>query len=399
MEFNFTSSIFYRLIFTLIFLIALFTPTLQETKDSIIITNEVELLLKNEFSDYRVEPLIVEEEVEKSDVEKYLLINLKSNNKNDYQVQLEIDSQNWPIDFSTDQCIFSLVYKSVNETTSHNVICLESYHEIFEPNVTLRINRRKLDTPISIRVRNVISGCSESTQLREIISKPNMPRIYHKSNNDCIYRIINSVKETMLNLTVVKFPSVDKPLCNRFVKISGTKTRNDLTGDTQIIFDSYENYKQFNSNVYLVNKYSILRVANCYENTDPIEIEIEHITRNSFTGSDVKSFIVDSREKMGDKKLNYFSQEIHNQKSNSKVSCFLQKYTAKQVNGHCRSKLIIYGVNNFNNLIWYNHSCNSLGLLDHPIEFKDIKIVYIQFNVFDDEHNEVQLNLLKTTIT
>jgi hypothetical protein len=91
---------------------------------------------------------------------------------------------------------------------------------------------------------------------------------------------------------------------------------------------------------------------------------------------------------MGDKKLNYFSQEIHNQKSNSKVSCFLQKYTAKQVNGHCRSKLIIYGVNNFNNLIWYNHSCNSLGLLDHPIEFKDIKTVYIQFNVFDDEHND-----------
>lgn len=52
MEFNFTSSIFYRLIFTLIFLIALFTPTLQETTDSIKITNEVELLLKNEFSDY-----------------------------------------------------------------------------------------------------------------------------------------------------------------------------------------------------------------------------------------------------------------------------------------------------------------------------------------------------------
>jgi hypothetical protein len=283
MEFNFTSSIFYRLIFTLIFLIALFTPTLQETTDSIKITNEVELLLKNEFSDYRVEPLIVGEEeeekvVEKSDVEKYLLIYLKSNNPNDYQVQLEIDSQNWPIDFSTEQCIFSLVYKSINETTNNNVICLESYHEIFEPNVTLKINRRKLDTSVSIRVRNVISGCSEATQLREITSKPNMPRIYHKSNNDCIYRIYNSVKETMLNLTVVKFPSLDKPLCNRFVKVSGTKSRNDLTGDTQIIFDSYENYKQFNSSVYLVNKYSILRVANCYENTDPIEIEIEHIT-------------------------------------------------------------------------------------------------------------------------
>ena len=40
MEFNFTSSIFYRLIFTLIFLIALFTPTLQETTDSIKIKNE-----------------------------------------------------------------------------------------------------------------------------------------------------------------------------------------------------------------------------------------------------------------------------------------------------------------------------------------------------------------------
>ena len=288
MEFNFTSSIFYRLIFTLIFLIALFTPTLQETTDSIKIKNEVELLLKNEFSDYRVEPLIVEEEevevVEKSDVEKYLLIYLKSNSPNNYQVQLEIDSQNWPIDFSTDQCIFSLVYKSINETTNNNVICLESYHEIFEPNVTLKINRRKLDTSVSIRVRNVISGCSESTQLREITSKPNMPRIYHKSNNDCIYRIHNSVKEAMLNLTVVKFPSLDKPLCNRFVKVSGTKSQNDLTGDTQIIFDSYENYKQFNSSVYLVNRYSILRVANCYENTDPIEIEIEHITSkiNSF---------------------------------------------------------------------------------------------------------------------
>jgi len=283
MEFNFTSSIFYRLIFTLIFLIALFTPTRQETTDSIKITNEVELLLKNEFSVYHVEPLIVaEEEEKKSNVEKYLLIYLKSSNKNDYQVQLEIDSQNWPIDFSTDQCLFSLVYE-LNETTSNNnnnnnAICLESYHEIFEPNVTLKIKRHKLDTSISIRVRNVISGCSESTQLREIISKPNMPKIYHKSNNDCIYRITNSVKETMLNLTVVKFPSLDKPLCNRFVKVSGAKTRNDLTGDTQIIFDSYENYKQFNSSVYLVNKFSILRVANCYENTEPIEIEIEHIT-------------------------------------------------------------------------------------------------------------------------
>ena len=76
-------------------------------------------------------------------------------------------------------------------------------------------------------------------------------------------------------------------------------------------------------------------------------------------------------------------------KPNAKISAFLKKFkTDDPVNGACASKFIMYGVTEFNNLIWYNHSCLSLGLPEQPIEFRDVRRLFIQFHHFDTSFND-----------
>ena len=95
-----------------------------------------------------------------------------------------------------------------------------------------------------------------------------------------------------------------------------------------------------------------------------------------------KDVQINSTELLGSSKLNYIVYEVNNVKPNAKISCSLRKFeTISQFGDSCALKLIIYGVNEFNNLIWYNHSCNSIGIVEQPIEFKDIKRLFLQFNI------------------
>ena len=86
----------------------------------------------------------------------------------------------------------------------------------------------------------------------------------------------------MHNLTVVDFPNAVDPVCKLFIKVSYSGKTTDLIGFTQAIFDSYESWKKFDSSIYLHNKYTIIRVSNCEQNTQPIIMKIEKMPSNFF---------------------------------------------------------------------------------------------------------------------
>lgn len=227
-----------RLISTLIFILILLTEhtTLQQQNSTIIRAgpiNQLEIEIKNEFTEY----IIANEKPETNQTE-YLSITFKSDQEakaKGYQIQIVIDTLT-PFNFTSDKCVVSKVYP--NDTNS---ICIESYQEILEINAVLKMNRNKL--PKSFTLKSRISGCNEKTQLRTIVYKPNMPNIYHLSNNDCIYVISNSNTTFMPNLTIVNFP--EKQECTTLVKISSTDRLNDIIGVPQAVFSKLETIKQF----------------------------------------------------------------------------------------------------------------------------------------------------------
>jgi len=236
--------------------------------------NEAELIITNEFSSIQIDQFSEEESKSTTNDDDYYTLRLKSVEPNNYQIQLVIVTES-PI---TD-CQVSLEYTSEPSV----FICLDSLDQTLESDGVLKINRRKLADLIIIRARNVISGCSETTQLRELVFKPNMPKIYHKSNNDCIYRFINPDTNEMNNLTVIDFPNAVDPVCKLFIKVSYSGKSTDLIGVTQAIFDSYESWRKFDSSIYLHNKYTIIRVSNCEQNTQPIIMKIETMPSKLFS--------------------------------------------------------------------------------------------------------------------
>ena len=257
-----------RLISTLIFILILLTEhkTLQQQQNSTIIKagpiDQVEIEINNEFIEYKIR----NENLEKNQTE-YLTLTFKTDKEakaNGYQIQVDIDTDS-PFNFTSDKCVVSIVYPD-----DTNSICIESYHEILEINAVLKVNRNKLAKSFTLSARLVISGCNEKTQLRTIVYKPNMPNIYHLSNNDCIYVISNQNASFMPNLTIVNFP--EKQECTALVKISSTDQSNDEIGIPHAIFTRSETINQFNSSIYLAHKYTILRLANCLNNAEPIEL-------------------------------------------------------------------------------------------------------------------------------
>ncbi len=186
-----------------------------------------------------------------------------------YEIEMHIDT-NAPIDFR--QC-----YIAFNETE-----CLQSYIEIIKSNTVLKINKSLLPASvIKLGFRTVISGCNANNRLRDIDMADSLPILYHNSDHDCIYRIKNAgnMLTSMMSVTVNKFPSQYATQCKASVQISSSDKSETSLDKTlaQASFDSLDSLMPFGQGVFISRKYLYVKLVNCYENSEPIEIKIQLI--------------------------------------------------------------------------------------------------------------------------
>jgi len=83
----------------------------------------------------------------------------------------------------------------------------------------------------------------------------------------------NSIK-----FKITGFPSKFEPSCRSFVQISRSSSENDLTGIPQAFFNSMDTIKRFNSDIVFNHHFALIKMTNCYDNSEPIVLEFDRIT-------------------------------------------------------------------------------------------------------------------------
>lgn len=202
---------------------------------------------------------------------------------NNYQIQLNVLTES-PLDFRTCAITFSTPKSDSNDTNSEDE-CLRSYVEIIESShFTLKVHREQLPNgKVTIQLRTVISGCDATTRFRDISLVTVLPTIYHNSDHECIYRVSNvNYKRSMMKLLVDGFPPEADKVCHAIVEISnGDKLVDNVHDDAQhrlqAKFDSFESIEPFASGIMVSAKFAFIKVVNCYENSQPVEIVIDTV--------------------------------------------------------------------------------------------------------------------------
>ena len=155
--------------------------------------------------------------------------------------------------------------------------------QIVKPNFVLKINKALLPDKLSISFNLVISGCDSETRLSEIdFDGEKTPQIYHNSDHDCIYRIRKKFPTSMLSLKITNFPSKYERVCKAVVQIYNSKDAYDLDGELQASFENIESVRAFKQGIYIGNQFALIKVVNCYENNEPIEIKIDLVKSKFF---------------------------------------------------------------------------------------------------------------------
>ena len=199
-------------------------------------------------------------------------VHFKSGKPN-YQIQLNITLTEQVSLFTG--CAIGL--SAYNSTATR---CLTSFYEIVDgPNVTLKINRKLIKSEILISHRLIISGCDEQTQLKRLVFQPNMPMILHYSDLDCLYSIdMRAFPKDMLKITMAEFPHANEHQCRASIQISNTNTNLDLLGSPQAYFDRMQDIREFGAEVLVSNRIALIRLANCFENSEPISLKLERVS-------------------------------------------------------------------------------------------------------------------------
>ena len=140
----------------------------------------------------------------------------------------------------------------------------------------LKINKSLLPGKIALSLILVMSGCDSSTRIRDASLVDNMPMIYHNSDHDCVYRIKKTITTSMLSVMVNNFPSKYEKMCKTLVQISNSANRTD-DGELQASFENYESIMPFAQGVFVSQRYALIKVVNCYENNEPVEIKLNLI--------------------------------------------------------------------------------------------------------------------------
>lgn len=189
-----------------------------------------------------------------------------------YQIQLNVFTESH-IDFRA--CAIS--YQTDMQQQPQ---CLQSYIQIINSDFVIKINTDVLPNAIKLRVRLVISGCDEApNRIRdiELAYGVGLPNIYHNSDQECIYRIVNSnLRRSMVKVTLFEFPLKQDKVCHAHVQVSSGDNEQDIDRKVQVKFDSLESFEPFQSGIMVAAKYTFVKVINCFEN-DPVEISVDAI--------------------------------------------------------------------------------------------------------------------------
>jgi hypothetical protein len=315
----------------------------------------------------------------------------------DYQVKMVISTKN-PLDFSKCPIAF-------NSSTA-DISCIKSYLQILEPDFTFRINRAHLAQNIDIDLSLVISGCDSHSRIRDIDLKKisggyiQLPLIYHNSNHDCIYRVQRIPSISMLSLKTTHFPTKYEKMCKAIVQVynSDKQLEDGLVGDLQASFEDAESIEMFKKQgLFIANKYVMIKVVNCYENNEPIEIKLDLIKKNTHISklgdTDKYYYRLDSSLFASPKLDNALYFEMINHDYRNTITAKLSQYTFKAMTKQeCEKKdssssvITIYGIDQYDKMFLKQYtSCSYDQKLIDSFEFKGQKSVYIQF--YRDELN------------
>ena len=219
-----------------------------------------------ELIQYSYQIVKIDKSQNKNDVSLYMIRSFDES----YQIEVNVEIKS-PLDFRSCAIAF-------NETD-----CIKSYIEIIKPNTIIRINKSILPQNIKLRFRLVISGCNPVNRIRDIELLSNLPTIYHNQDQDCIYRIKNiESKKSMVSVVVNQFPSSYITSCKTSVQIfSSEKNETNLENTyKQANIDSIDSLMPFAQGVFVARKFIYIKLINCYETTEPIEIRINTIKSN-----------------------------------------------------------------------------------------------------------------------
>ena len=210
----------------------------------------------------------VEINLEKESIDDILFYSIEPVNSN-FQIKLDIKTKS-PLDFG--QCAISF-----NQYQTEN--CIKSYLQILKSGFMLKVNKALLPDKLNIFVSLVISGCDSETRIRDIdFDGDKTPLIYHNSDHDCIYRVKKSFTLSMLSLIITNFPSKYERVCKALVQIYNSKNKSDIDeGELQASFEDHNSVNAFSQGIFIAHQYAMIKVVNCYENNEPIEIKIDLI--------------------------------------------------------------------------------------------------------------------------
>ena len=185
-----------------------------------------------------------------------------------YQVKVHIETRS-PLNFA--QCVIS--YRQPSQAVES---CIKSYLQILKPNFVLKVNRALLPEKVSIFLSLVISGCDSETRMSDVdFDGDKTPLIYHNSDHDCVYRVKKSFPLSMLALKITNFPNKYEKVCKALVQIYNARDKSDMVGELQASFEDMESVRAFSKGIFIANQFALIKVVNCYENNEPVEIKID----------------------------------------------------------------------------------------------------------------------------
>ncbi|RNA18594.1 hypothetical protein BpHYR1_047985 [Brachionus plicatilis] len=341
------------------------TVTTTTTKD-LPKQGEINLVIKS--GEY--EEILVQRSDDKSHTQT---ISIASSNKN-YQVELKIVTESRHLDFS--QCAMS-----------QKSDCLKSYIEILDSNSVLKVKRYLLPFDVKLRLRQIVSGCDSISRMRDIDMEGDLPNIYHNSDHDCIYRIKNTdLIRSMVSLKVVSFPIHEDRICHASMHVTtanNLENKNDYF--TQAVFESAQSLDQFENGVLVGSRFVLVKLINCFENNEPIEVNVGKVRRSvkeiRMTETENKYYHrLDSALITSPKLDSYLQFELENKDPRNKIAFKLTEYKTKTLcNSEKNSSLItVYGLNQFDQM--YVKQFTPCKFDNRIYELRGFRKLYVQLS-------------------
>jgi len=313
-----------------------------------------------------------------------------------YQMHMSVNSP-VHIDLRSDDCPIS-----IKDSKSTVYECILTYNDIFLSEKVIKVDRSKLPADIKIMFELVIYGCDKVKQLRDLVMKSNMPYILHNSDHDCTFRIENDQSEAMVAVIVNSFPKKNFQRCKAQLDINNSPIKNDTNGKSQMRFDSLESTVAFPNGVYVAQKYTLLKLTNCFEN-EPIKIRIlKHKRSTGYfqIGANRTTYnSIDSKKIFTNPKDSALLYELYNNdwRNTIKYRVLDYAFTKEKLDKYCKespesslSFITIYGINDYSQ-VFVNHftPCDYQKIV---VTIKNAFSVYVQFYRNPKENNQIHLS-------